>query len=423
MSLRVLLATEAAEGLGHVAPWRGLLRVLSEHGHVALMACPQASQAQLLLADTGAKIVQAWWPSMHSGSINDPSYCWEDLLWNLGYSSSKAVAACARYWARLFASEKPDVVLADYAPLAMAMAKAAGIPVIEVGGGFCVPALNAGPILWLPHIYQLQQDATLHTEWAARALHRGQTIAEAFDSALPIASRVSEFKNIYRSAERRCVASSPSLDHYSKYRTLSEVEYLSLLELAGLGADPCVCAPAWCRSGSDDLRLLCYLKEATPNIEEYLAELAALSGWRILIAGLNGASVQARMNSNGLRNHLHIPQQAVDFSKALPMADAFLTNGGIHSLAHALKHSTHCLLVPSQAEQASTALMLQGNRLVRTAGQASHLALHLKQIKELKTTPEKSTQDVLGESKRAAADSVFLNAEQGLMRMIKKVAL
>ena len=28
MSLRVLLATEASEGLGHVAPWRGLLETL-----------------------------------------------------------------------------------------------------------------------------------------------------------------------------------------------------------------------------------------------------------------------------------------------------------------------------------------------------------------------------------------------------------
>ncbi len=421
MSLRILLATEAHEGLGHVAPWRGLLEMLREHGHAVVMACPQASLAQGLLAETGAKIVLAWWPSMHAGAIQEPSYCWEDLLWNLGYGNSKAVAACSKYWMELLTTEKPDVVLADYAPLAMVMAKAAGIPVIEAGGGFCVPPVRHGQPAWLPHIHQLNPAENLPNEWAIRAQTRGQAIATAFDQALAPPNLLSEFNAIYRRADLRCVTSVVELDHYATFRLSDEIKYLGALQLSAQGDDPLLSVASWCRGAKEDPRLLCYLKETTPDIYEYLAQLAVCTGWQVLIAGLNSSIARKACLVKGVTpSHIHFSEKALDFSKALPLADVFITNGGIHSLAHALSNSTHCLLIPSQAEQASTAFLLNKHPLVGIVGLAKHLSPHLTQLKI--ALMNKNVDETLNLKSTITLPTDSVNAEDALLDIFKKAS-
>jgi hypothetical protein len=419
MSLRILLATEAHEGLGHVWPWRGLLEILREHGHAAVMACPQASSAQGLLAKTGARIVPAWWPSMHAGAIQEPSYCWEDLLWNLGYGSNKAVAACSKYWMELLATEKPDVVLADYAPLAMVMAKAAGIPVIEAGGGFCVPPARHGQPAWLPLVYQLNPAENLPNEWAMRAQTRGQAIATAFDQALAASNRLSEFNAIYRCADFRCVTSVVELDHYATFRHSNEIKYLGALKLSAQGDDPVLSAGSWCTGAKEDRRLLCYLKETTPDIYEYLAQLAICTGWQVLIAGLNSSIARKACLVKGVTpSHIHFSEKALDFSKALPLADVFITNGGIHSLAHALSNSTHCLLIPSQAEQASTAFLLKKHPLVGIVGPAKNLSQHLIQLKN--ALMNKSVDEAINLKSMIRMPTDSVSAEDALLDIFKK---
>jgi UDP:flavonoid glycosyltransferase YjiC (YdhE family) len=414
MSLRVLLATEACEGLGHVVPWHSLLETLSTHGHAVTMACPQAVLAKPLLEDTGATVLQAWWPSMHAGAINEPSYCWEDLLWNLGYGNGKAVAACAKHWTKILATERPDVMVADYAPLAMAMAKAAGIPVIEAGCGFCVPAVLLGYPIWLPHIRQLNPSLELHQKTLVRMQTRGRSIAQAFDQALPMDARMAQFCAIYQSASVRCVTSSRDLDHYANWRGANDVAYLGALKFSSLGADPHMSVPAWSSADVDSLKLLCYLKEGIYNIDAYLAQLVSSTGWQILIAGLSSSKIkQLRTANAALPSHIHISDQALDFSKAIPWADAFLTNGGIHSLSYALSHSKPCLLVPSQAEQASTALLLKDNVGVRVVGRASHLQSHLLALRE---AGRKTRSD------SAIAPKKLMQAEAGLLSMLQKLA-
>ncbi len=411
MSLRVLLATEASEGLGHVAPWRGLLETLIAHGHVVTMACPQAALAQSLLGDTGAKVLQAWWPSMHASAILESSYCWEDLLWSLGYGSSKAVAACTKYWASLFDSEKPDVILADYAPLAMVIAKARGIPVIEAGGGFCVPPARAGQPSWLPHIRQLNPSLKPSREWIARAEHRGRCIAQAFNLILPSEAGLPEFNAIYRSASVRCVTSSQELDHYASWRLADDVEYLGALKLSSLGVDPDASAPDWARAATKGLKLLCYLKENTPGIDEILTQLVSSMDLQILIIGLSRSRAKQLCSLHGeVPSHIHISEQALDFSKAIDLADVFLTNGGIHSLSHALNSGKQCLIVPSQAEQASMAVLLRENPLIGIIGHASHLQAQLLQIKRMER------------KRQADLSNNLYKAELSLLALIDKVA-
>ena len=419
MSLRVLLVTEAYEGLGHVAPWHRLLETLHEHGHghAVAMACPQASLARPLLEDTGARVLQAWWPSMHSSAIDEPSYCWEDLLWNLGYGSNRAVAACAKYWGKLLASEKPDVIVADYAPLAMSIAKSLDIPVIEAGGGFCVPPVLAGQPMWLPHIHQLNLRMERSQEWTARAEHRGSSIAQAFNRSLPVTNCLPEFDAIYQSASVRCVTSSPELDHYASWRA-NDVEYLGALALASLEADPDVSASQWASASDTGMKLLCYLKDSTPRLDELLAQLAASVDWQILIAGLSGSQVAQLCAPNAeLPGHIYISEQALDFSRAIPLAEVFLTNGGIHSLSYALSQAKYCLLVPSQAEQASTAFLLKDHALIGIVGEVLHLQ---EQLLQIENAGHQTHADMQGG--RAELQKPNVTAEAILLTFIEKLA-
>jgi hypothetical protein len=100
--------------------------------------------------------------------------------------------------------------------------------------------------------------------------------------------------------------------------------------------------------------------------------------------------------------------QAVDFESALPLADVFITNGGLHSLSWALRHQCQCILLPTQAEQAATALHLAGHPQVTVCVDAKSLGLALKQIGKKQSTP------ALG--KLATGD----NAEAILLRIIQR---
>jgi hypothetical protein len=71
--------------------------------------------------------------------------------------------------------------------------------------------------------------------------------------------------------------------------------------------------------------------------------------------------------------HRDIASEAVDFAHALPLADVFITNGGLHSLSWALHHRCHCIVLPTQAEQAATALRLARHPQVSVGMDASTL--------------------------------------------------
>jgi hypothetical protein len=157
--------------------------------------------------------------------------------------------------------------------------------------------------------------------------------------------------------------------------------------------------------------LLCYLKDSTPDFDAYMAQLICSEDWQILIVGLSRAKIaQLRAAHARLGSHIHISEQALDFSKAIPRANVFLTNGGIHSLSYALNHFKNCLLVPSQAEQASVALLLKEHALVATVGEASHLKTHLRRLKRI------------GFENVANLPERMVDAEHTLLTLIEKLA-
>jgi hypothetical protein len=366
-----MLITEADEGLGHIAPWRALLhRHTRTAGARATIVCPRPSLAAQVLEGLPVAIEQAWWPSMHVGPAQNAARCWEELLASLGYASPKATQACLSHWVNMLLRLKPDVVLADYAPLAMVAAHALSIPVVEAGGGFCVPPVpmrSGAGVIWLPHVStdSVSEDAK------QQALNAAQAIVTAINQGLEtlgLPTLLSSFSDIYGFASARCVTSPSALDHYLLARNAGSVHYVGSLALPDFGVAPQQVAPAWYASDTLKSRMLCYLKSNTPDFTEVLRVLAQAHDYEVLLLGSLSAQQMLALSVAGqVSAHIHLVVDAVNLSQALARADVFLTNGGLHSLSQALALGCPCVLLPSQAEQASMAIRLANHPLVRTA--------------------------------------------------------
>jgi hypothetical protein len=77
----------------------------------------------------------------------------------------------------------------------------------------------------------------------------------------------------------------------------------------------------------------------------------------------------------------------VDYPCALPLADVFITNGGLHSLSWALQHHCHCIVLPTQAEQAATALRLARHPQVSVCMDATALGALMAQASAKPSLP------------------------------------
>jgi UDP:flavonoid glycosyltransferase YjiC (YdhE family) len=376
--MHVLLASEANEGLGHIAPWAVLVKRIAQAGHRVSIACPHPELAKSILGKGVLQYHQAWWPSMHAGISSQHSSHWEDLLWSLGYGSARAVFECLQRWLNLMQRIQPTVVLADYAPLAMIASRTLGIPVIEAGGGFCVPPNDGRAPIMLPSVRNLDEQSV------SIAQERGQNISQAINHALKrlgAAWQLNCFADIFRLAHIRCVTTMSFLDHYLAERKNQAITHLGHLEVSSFGAELTTTCEAWVNHKAGRKRMLCYLKSDTPRLLEIYKYFAASSSWEILILGkLDRDDMEALSNNHDVAPHIHIFDTAVNLAQALPLTDVFVTNGGIHSLSHALDSGCLCLLIPSQMEQAALALQLAQHPQIRIASTASDVAMHLEDV-------------------------------------------
>ncbi len=355
MGKHILIATEANEGWGHILPWKASIELLLQRGNPVTFACPTPRLAYALFQLPALRCEPILWPSMHAGAASGAADNWAQLLANLGYASPKAVHACLQRWVALFRSVAPGSVVADYAPLAMVAAHALNIPFIEAGSGFCVPPNHGDAALLLPHALNKRLSASAQ----AAIRHHQQAVMAAVNlalSSLSLSPSLQSLNQLYQLAGHRCVTSQPQLDPYLTDRvSRTDVLHLGPLALTPSGEIP----HAWCDASPERLRVLCYLKPWTPQLPDFVAALQTAQGCEVLVAGLLPADIQASLNP--LARHIHLTPAGADFSRALLIADVFITNGGVHSLSWALELGSHCVVVPSQAEQAATALHLKNH--------------------------------------------------------------
>jgi UDP:flavonoid glycosyltransferase YjiC (YdhE family) len=149
-----LLAWELGAGLGHLMQLRRMASRLAPHGMRFVAVVKEPQSAQMLAAD-GVEILSAPpWPlafidekqraALSSGTLGD-------MLAGYGLADEWALRVLLMTWDRVFASIRPDLVIADYSPAA-ALAAKGRVPLMLVGNGFTLPPAEMPSFPLLHHV-------------------------------------------------------------------------------------------------------------------------------------------------------------------------------------------------------------------------------------------------------------------------------
>ena len=137
---RILLAAEFLRGGATVARVLPLAVALADRGHDVTLAVPPELSAGL--AGSGFPLVDAprWTVPPPSGFV---AISYADLLMHGGWASTDALRGLMTGWQRVLEQTTPDLLVADFAPTAMLVARKAGIAMAAIGDGFSLPPLTA----------------------------------------------------------------------------------------------------------------------------------------------------------------------------------------------------------------------------------------------------------------------------------------
>jgi hypothetical protein len=377
--LKVLFATEAAEGIGHIYPWIELFKVLIAQGIELHVACPFPRALEPVLNYKQVKLHQAWFPSMHTRLEAENCDSWEEVLKSLGYTSVPAVGACLNHWLKLMRAIHPSIVLGDYSPIAAVAAATVAVPTIQLGSGYCTPPRTADGIHLLPHKWitlgaQNTFDEQLSESYLAK--RRLQATFSNVFKYLNLPNVDDPTKYLLQYGAERFVATEPILDPYSLVRPPDDCRYIGHPKtpvITNLLSDE---FPDW-RSNTSRLKVLVYLKRGVIQLEQVVQLLQSQSHWDSAFL----TQSQPIGFASTAQNVKLIPNP-VNLATALDECDVFVTNGGLYGLSEALKKNKLIVIVPSQAEQAASAIQLGKLATVKVALNAEAICEAIKRLSD-----------------------------------------
>lgn len=137
---RILLAAEFLRGGATVARLLPLAVALADRGHDVTLAAPPELTAGL--AGSGFPLLDAprWTVAPPPGFV---AISYADLLMHGGWASTDALQGLMIGWRDVLNQATPDLLIADFAPTAMLVARAGCIPMAAIGDGFSLPPLTA----------------------------------------------------------------------------------------------------------------------------------------------------------------------------------------------------------------------------------------------------------------------------------------
>jgi UDP:flavonoid glycosyltransferase YjiC (YdhE family) len=137
----VMFAWELGRGLGHLMNMRRIAQRLRAHGARTIAAVADPSSAGPLREAFSEIVGAPRWP-LHSrpAAQRSPlsSATLNDILSGAGLADGAAVDRLLGAWDELLRTARPDLVIADFAPLA-AMAARGRVPLLLIGNGYTLP--------------------------------------------------------------------------------------------------------------------------------------------------------------------------------------------------------------------------------------------------------------------------------------------
>ncbi len=176
MPKRVLLANEFGSGRGHVVSLLRTAQALGPGFTFEAALCRPAFQDEL--APLQAFVFDgphlAYAPQGRSGPDAIVTATWGEFLGDRGFNRPERLRDVLAWWHHVIASRRYDLVIADYAPLALMAARALGVASVATGQGYGLPPAHLAefPVLHGSGDRRLHEEAGLldNVNQAARAI-------------------------------------------------------------------------------------------------------------------------------------------------------------------------------------------------------------------------------------------------------------
>jgi UDP:flavonoid glycosyltransferase YjiC (YdhE family) len=135
---RIAFAWELGGGLGHAMACNALARELRARGHRIAFIFRELAPLAYIAECAAHDVFQAPVSLAEGAGKGMPSSIAEILL-GCGYDRARHVSGLLAGWISLFERWKPDVVVSDFSPTALAAARLLGLRHVSQGNGFSIP--------------------------------------------------------------------------------------------------------------------------------------------------------------------------------------------------------------------------------------------------------------------------------------------
>lgn len=137
---KILIGWESGGGFGHAVLMRMAARELKARGHEPVLAMKDVIEPAPMLKDEDYPVIQGPYYNRPTPPHFRPftAATFADILAVTGFWNVDELAALLRAWDSLFDVVRPDVVLAEYAPI-MVLAARGRYPTVMYGTGFTMP--------------------------------------------------------------------------------------------------------------------------------------------------------------------------------------------------------------------------------------------------------------------------------------------
>jgi hypothetical protein len=330
-SKRALLGWEMGGGLGHIRRLIGIGRALREHGWQPSFVLRDTDS---LADEVGQVAAQVFKAPAHARQLNRGerfnAVSYADFMAVCGYRSPTALAESIDGWDRLIGEIKPDLILADYAPL-LHLAAFGRLPLIVVGSGFTVPPCEAEEFPRLRSGGTPLAPAALLVENARSALHN--RTCELPKTLTQIMAGQAQFVSV-----------PPMLDVYGAHRTQPADGALDDLPdpLPALTSNP--------GAGSVFFYLAADFPGTVPLLRDIAATGQAAEGFL--------RSADPRLCSALRAAGINVHEHPVPLDRALSQNAVIVHHGGIGTTIQALALGRPQLILHRHMEQHFNAHML-----------------------------------------------------------------
>lgn len=322
---RVLFAWELGANLGHLARDLPVAEHLRAMGHEVAFAVRDTATAAQLLFPRGFGFVQA--PlGLRAENLRRSPANYAEILLAEGYGRRDALLGRMRAWRLLFDLCRPDVLVADHAPTALASAWQVSLPAVPFGTGFAIPPAVSP----LPSIRPWEE---IDGERLVRAEHKVLETLGFVTGAL--GGRAPErLSDLFATP---VLATFPELDHYGPRAAGFYVGSVHAVESGARAEWPDRAGP----------RVLAYLRSTVPGFAAALRALSDLGGNVITVAPGMSPADTAQFESPGhviFSHHLRL-------DALLAQADLVVSYGGAGMVTQSLLAGVPLLLLPQTVEQ------------------------------------------------------------------------